>query len=128
LSVDFDPEEGIPAGHNWERELYAQLRRTDAVIFLASEDSVASQWCFSEVSLARRGGPLAPRIGIAVHPPDLDDSAEYPQASGATLAADGDLVILRESGDTPPLRAPNPVDGAGRGRPRLRRTSAMSSP
>src|SRR4051794_24705748 len=36
------PEQGIPAGRNWERELYAQLRRTDAVIFLASAAAVAS--------------------------------------------------------------------------------------
>src|SRR3712207_8014730 len=48
----FDPEQGIPAGRSWERELYAQLRRTDAVIFPASEASVASRWCFAELSLA----------------------------------------------------------------------------
>src|SRR3954467_6863264 len=53
LFVDFDPEQGIPAGRSWERELYAQLRSTDAVIFLASEASVASRWCFAELCLAR---------------------------------------------------------------------------
>jgi energy-coupling factor transporter ATP-binding protein EcfA2 len=53
LFVDFDPEQGIPAGRNWERELYAQLRRTDAVVFLASAAAVASQWCVLEVGLAR---------------------------------------------------------------------------
>src|SRR5918992_1366470 len=53
LFIDFDPEQGIPAGRNWERELFAQLRQTDAVIFLASAASVASRWCFAEVSLAR---------------------------------------------------------------------------
>src|SRR5215216_7720949 len=53
LFVDFDPEQGIPAGRNWESELYAQLRKTDAVIFLASPASVASRWCFAEVSSAR---------------------------------------------------------------------------
>jgi hypothetical protein len=37
LFVDFDPEQGIPAGCSWDRELHAQLRRTDAVILLASE-------------------------------------------------------------------------------------------
>src|SRR3954465_11152233 len=61
LFVDFDPERGIPAGRNWERELYAALRRTDAVIFLASEASVASRWCFAELSLARSlGHPVFP--------------------------------------------------------------------
>jgi energy-coupling factor transporter ATP-binding protein EcfA2 len=61
LFVDFDPEQGIPAGRNWERDLYAQLRKTDAVVFLASEASVASQWCFAELSLARAlGRPVFP--------------------------------------------------------------------
>jgi hypothetical protein len=61
LFLDFDPEQGIPAGRNWERELYTQLRKTDAVIFLASAASVASQWCVVEVSLARSlGKPIFP--------------------------------------------------------------------
>jgi hypothetical protein len=51
--LDFDPEQGIPVGRNWERELYAQLRRADAVIFLASRAAVESRWCFAELALAR---------------------------------------------------------------------------
>src|SRR5687767_14690917 len=70
LFVDFDPEQGIPAGRDWERELYAQLRRTDAVVFLASEASVASRWCFAELSLARSLGrpvfPLRLQPGVAL--------------------------------------------------------------
>ncbi|MFD7667999.1 TIR domain-containing protein [Streptomyces sp. NPDC059788] len=53
LFIDFDPEQGIPVGRRWENELYSQLRRTDGVVFLASESSVASQWCFVELALAR---------------------------------------------------------------------------
>jgi hypothetical protein len=53
LFLDFDPDQGIPAGRNWERELYSHLRKTDAVIFLASAASVASRWCFLELGLAR---------------------------------------------------------------------------
>jgi WD40 repeat protein/energy-coupling factor transporter ATP-binding protein EcfA2 len=61
LFLDFDPAQGIPAGRNWERELYARLRKTDAVIFLASAASTASRWCFAEVSLARSlGKPVFP--------------------------------------------------------------------
>ncbi|MGO9218919.1 MAG: TIR domain-containing protein [Streptosporangiaceae bacterium] len=56
LFLDFDLSIGIPAGRRWEGELYAQLRRTDGVIFLASADSVASKWCFAELSLARSLG------------------------------------------------------------------------
>jgi energy-coupling factor transporter ATP-binding protein EcfA2 len=75
LFIDFDPEQGIPAGRNWERELYAQLRRTDAVIFLASTASVASQWCFAELSLARSlGRPVFPlRLQPGVGLPLLAD-------------------------------------------------------
>ena len=51
--VDFEPEHGIPPGRSWERELYAQLRQATAVIFLATEASVSSRWCFAEISLAR---------------------------------------------------------------------------
>lgn len=75
MFVDFDPEDGIPAGRHWERELYAQLRRTDAVIFLASAASTASLWCFSEASLARSlGKPVFPvRLQAGVQLPLLDD-------------------------------------------------------
>src|SRR4051812_6740483 len=70
LFVDFDPEQGISAGRNWERELYTELRRTDAVIFLASEASVASSWCLLEVGLARSLGrpvfPLRLQPGVAL--------------------------------------------------------------
>src|ERR671916_1030898 len=70
LFVDFDPEQGIPAGRSWERELYAQLRKTDAVVFLASEASVASSWCLLEVGLARSLGrpvfPLRLQAGVAL--------------------------------------------------------------
>src|ERR687890_38483 len=75
LFVDFDPEQGIPAGRDWERELYAQLRRSDAVIFLASEASVASRWCSIEIGLARSlGRPVFPvRLQPGVQLPLLAD-------------------------------------------------------
>src|SRR3954452_15238443 len=75
LFVDFDPEQGISAGRNWERELYTELRRTDAVIFLASEASVASSWCLLEVGLARSlGRPVFPlRLQPGIQLPLLAD-------------------------------------------------------
>lgn len=74
--VDFDPALGIPAGRDWERELYAQLRRCDAVVFLASAASVASRWCFAEVSLARSlRKPVFPvRLEAGAALPLLDDT------------------------------------------------------
>src|SRR5215217_7214409 len=75
LFVDFDPEQGIPAGRSWERELYAQLRKTDAVVFLASAASVTSSWCLLEVGLARSlGRPVFPvRLQPGVGLPLLAD-------------------------------------------------------
>src|SRR3954453_11601732 len=75
LFVDFDPQQGIAAGRNWERELYTQLRRADAVVFLASEASVESRWCFAELSLARSlGRPVFPlRLQPGVELPLLSD-------------------------------------------------------
>jgi energy-coupling factor transporter ATP-binding protein EcfA2 len=74
LFVDFDPDLGIPGGRNWEQELYTRLRRADAMVFLASAASVASQWCFAEISLARSlGRPLIPvRLEPDVRMPLLD--------------------------------------------------------
>src|SRR4051812_21613642 len=69
LFLDFDPAQGIPAGRNWERELYARLRQADAVVFLDSAASRQSQWCFAELALARAWGvPLFP-VGIDGAPP-----------------------------------------------------------
>jgi TIR domain/AAA ATPase domain len=61
LFLDFAPVNGIPAGRAWESELYVQLRRADGVAFLASAASVASPWCFAEISMARsHGKPVFP--------------------------------------------------------------------
>ena len=71
IFLDFDPQQGIPAGRNWERELYAQLRKTDAVVFLSSRSSVESKWCHAELALARSiGRPVFPMLisGDRKHP------------------------------------------------------------
>jgi len=54
--LDFDPERGIPAGRDWEKELYAKLRECRAVIILCSQASMASRWCFAEITHAKALG------------------------------------------------------------------------
>ena len=54
--LDFDPEQGIPPGRNWEHELYRQLRTCQAVIVLCSEHSMSSRWCFAEITHAKSLG------------------------------------------------------------------------
>lgn len=56
LFLDFDPANGIPAGRNWEQELYAQLRKCRAVVLLCSVHSMSSDWCFAEITHARALG------------------------------------------------------------------------
>jgi WD40 repeat protein len=92
--LDFDPEDGIPAGRDWEHELYAQLRRSDAVIFLCSAASVESKWCFAELALARATGkPIFP---IALEPaarhPLLADTQSI---EAVDLADDGEAAFDR---------------------------------
>ena len=73
--LDFDPEDGIPAGRNWERELYARLRGCQAVVVLCSEHSMASRWCFAEIAFSRSlGKVLIPtKIGDCVIPSAFTD-------------------------------------------------------
>ena len=56
LFLDFDPQNGIPAGRDWDKELHHQLRRCRAVIALVSEHFVASEWCKGEAWIASNLG------------------------------------------------------------------------
>jgi hypothetical protein len=45
IFLDFDPANGIPAGRDWERELYTQLRACRALVVLCSEHPCSSDSC-----------------------------------------------------------------------------------
>ncbi len=61
--LDFDPQEGIPAGRDWEQDLYRELRSCQAMIVLCSENSSNSKWCFAEITHAKAlGKPVFPII------------------------------------------------------------------
>lgn len=65
LFVDFDADQGIPAGVRWEDALYARLRRADGVIFLGTASSAGSKWCFAELAMARFMGKSIVPLAIA---------------------------------------------------------------
>jgi formylglycine-generating enzyme required for sulfatase activity len=67
IFLDFDPANGIPAGRDWEKELYAKLRECRALIILCSHASMASRWCFAEITHAKA-------MGRPVFPIKLDDA------------------------------------------------------
>ena len=56
IFLDFDPADGIPAGRSWEQELYARLKACQAILVLCSEHSMASDWCFAEITHAKSMG------------------------------------------------------------------------
>jgi WD40 repeat protein len=117
LFLDFDPALGIPAGRNWEQELYARLRQAAAMVFLSSAASLRSPWCFAEVALARA-------IGVRVLQVRLESDARHPlieDLQAVDLAREGDAALgrlassLRLSGldpvtmfDWDPTRLPYP--------------------
>ena len=116
LFLDFDPAYGIPAGRDWQRELYAQLRKADGVIFLASAASIASQWCITEVGLAQSLGkpvfPLRLEAGVRL---GLIDGVQWIDLSEGGTAFARLLAGLRRAGLDPadsfacyPTRSPYP--------------------
>lgn len=56
LFLDFDPEEGIKGGSDWEQTLYQKLRQCQAVIALLTPNWLDSKWCFAELVQAREHG------------------------------------------------------------------------
>lgn len=76
--LDFDPEDGIPAGRDWEKELYAKLRECRAVIVLCSHVSMASRWCFAEMAHAKA-------LGKEVFPIKIDDCKVDPILTGKQI-------------------------------------------
>jgi hypothetical protein len=66
--LDFDPANGIPAGRDWEKELYRQIRTCRGVIALCSAHWVSSRWCFMELTYARA-------LGKQIFPIRVDDSS-----------------------------------------------------
>lgn len=63
--LDFDPADGIPAGREWEQELYARLRACRVFVVLCSEHSMRSPWCFAEITHAKALGKLVIPVKIA---------------------------------------------------------------
>jgi TIR domain len=59
--LDQDLRDGITLGEEWEQRLYAELRRSDAMVCLITSSYLASAWCMAEVVIARwRGSRLLP--------------------------------------------------------------------
>lgn len=51
--LDFDIQDGLTAGQDWEQEIYAAIRRAQVVIAVVSQAWLKSHWCTSEARMAR---------------------------------------------------------------------------
>jgi hypothetical protein len=90
--LDFDPDRGIPAGRDWEKELYAQLRACRACIVLCSEASMRSKWCFAEVTQARALGKAI--FPVKVGPCEVDPLLKMPQLIDLTVGPEEGFARL----------------------------------
>ena len=54
--LDFDKHTGIPPGADWERTLYREIERAQAVILILTKNWFNSKWCFAEFTQARALG------------------------------------------------------------------------
>ena len=45
LFLDFDPADGIPAGRDWERELYQRIRNCQAMIVICMDKGARDTVC-----------------------------------------------------------------------------------
>ncbi len=52
--LDIDPSRGLVAGERWEQALLNAANRCEAVLFVISEDWLASRWCLHELHLAHK--------------------------------------------------------------------------
>jgi hypothetical protein len=54
--LDFDKHAGIPPGADWEKALYREVERSEAVVIIQTPNWHDSKWCFVEFAQARQLG------------------------------------------------------------------------
>jgi hypothetical protein len=54
IFLDLDPERGIAAGQRWQQAFADAATRCEAVLFIVSEEWLASTWCRDEYQLANK--------------------------------------------------------------------------
>lgn len=123
--LDFDKHSGIPVGADWERALYEQIQRRQALLILQTPNWSASRWCFAEFTQARAlGKPIFQVVASdegAAEPPNLADLQRLDlrnnRPSGLNqLRHELEHIALQGQGGFPwpppyePIRPPFPCD------------------
>ena len=101
--LDFDKHNGIPPGAEWEKTLYDEIRRSQALLILQTPNWSASRWCFAEFTQARAlGKPVFQVIeddGGAAEPPiarDLQRLDLRSDREGGLAALRKRLIVIAE--------------------------------
>ncbi|MEB3242151.1 MAG: toll/interleukin-1 receptor domain-containing protein, partial [Cyanobacteriota bacterium] len=116
--LDFDSTDGIPPGADWEKTLYREMERCQALLILQTPNWSASRWCFAEFAQARAlGKPIFqvveddPSAAEAPIAPDLQrlDLRRDRQANLRQLRRELERLALQDQGGFawPPAGEPN---------------------
>ena len=76
------PSTGSPPGTRWAAELFSNLERADVIVFLASEASLASPWCHTELAVGVARGKHIVQVSqqkVPVHRVLADRQAMTPE-------------------------------------------------
>lgn len=93
--LDFDEGKGIWPGENWERRLYREIQRAQAVVLVLTPNWLASNWCFAEFTQARA---LGKSIFPVIFSPIGDQFfASDIQSIDITREFEGGFELLRRS-------------------------------
>ncbi len=89
--LDFDKHAGIPPGADWERTLYHELERCEAVVIVQTANWQESKWCFAEFTQARAlGKPVFPVIVDAT-----DSQRVAPDVQSVSLTDDHEAGLMQ---------------------------------
>jgi TIR domain/AAA ATPase domain len=106
--LDFDKHAGIAPGSNWEKTLYREVERSEAIIIVQTPNWLDSKWCFAEFTQARAlGKPIFPVIeaptGDTLIAPDIQSLNLLKDREGGLeqLARELTRIVLDAQGGFP---------------------------
>jgi hypothetical protein len=90
--LDFDKHTGIPPGADWERTLYREVERAQAVILILTKNWFDSKWCFAEFTQSRA---LGKAIFALVESPKATNTVVAPDIQHVDLTKDREAGLER---------------------------------
>jgi WD40 repeat protein/energy-coupling factor transporter ATP-binding protein EcfA2 len=115
--LDFDARFGLRLGADWEKQLYHEIKRSDALVLVLTPSWLASKWCFAEFVQGRSlGKPIFPvimsPIGDAIFASDIQklDLLTEEQGGLERLSRELQQIVWERRGnvDFPAGRPPYP--------------------